>query len=192
MAIINLNIKNNIRCHILCKQVIINYVVLWVWMCVILLFYVHPPFPLLSYFFRGCVFEMVVLPYFVIYYLYISGTLGSCFNYWRSVYWCSVYGIWKRSDTLWPAGRVRLFADYTISFSSLCRLIWWHWTKKNACQVYAAECVSKIETILAIIFHSMYGAMCLQLNQFSCDDCENVYLILLSSSNRKYDTLTIV
>ena len=81
-------------------------------------------------FFRVCVSEMVVLPYSVIYYIYISGTLGLCFNYLCSVYWCSVYGICKWSDTLWAAGRVRLFADYTISLSSLCRPIWRHWTNK--------------------------------------------------------------
>ena len=52
--------------------------------------------------------------------------------------------------------------------------------------------VSKIETILAIIFHSIYGAVCHQLTQFACHDCENVYFILLSSSNRKYESLTIV
>ena len=87
-------------------------------------------FPIVSYFFRGCMSEMVVLPYSVIYYIYISGTLGSCSNYWCSVYWCSVYGICKWSDTLWPAGRVRLFADHIISLSSLCRLTWRHWTNK--------------------------------------------------------------
>ena len=80
--------------------------------------------------FRGGVSEMVVLPYSVIYYIYISGTLGPCFNYLCSVCWCSGYDICKRSDTLWPAGRVRLFADYTIWLSSLCRLIWRHWTIK--------------------------------------------------------------
>ena len=87
-------------------------------------------FPIVVIFFRGCVSAMVVLPYSVIYYIYISGTLGPCFNYLRSVYWSSVYGICKRSDILWPACRVRLFADYTISLSSLCRLIWRHWTNK--------------------------------------------------------------
>ena len=56
--------------------------------------------------------------------------LQVCYSYLCSVYWCSVYGICKPSDTLWPAGRVRLFADYTISLSSLCRLIWRHWTNK--------------------------------------------------------------
>ena len=47
--------------------------------------------------------------------------------------------------------------------------------------------VSKIKTILSIIFRSIYGVLCLQFTQFSCDDHENVYFILLSSSNRKYE-----
>ena len=62
----------------------------------------------------------------------------------------------------------------------------------NARQVYAAECVSKIKTILSVIFYSIYEAVCLQLNWFSCDDRKNVYFILLSSSNRKYESSTIV
>ena len=61
----------------------------------------------------------------------------------------------------------------------------------KCCQVYAAECVSKIKTILSIIFYSIW-AVCLQLTQFSCDDHDNVYFILLSSSNRKYESLNIV
>ena len=76
-------------------------------------------------FFRGCVSEIVVLSYFVIYYIHIPGTRGPCFQY-----WCSVYGICKGSDTLWPVCHFRLFADYTISLSSLCRLIWRYWTTK--------------------------------------------------------------
>ena len=50
--------------------------------------------------------------------------------YWCSFHWCSVNGICKWSDTLWPASRVPSFADYAISLSSLCRLIWSHWTNK--------------------------------------------------------------
>ena len=96
---------------------------------------------------------MAEQPYSVIYYIYISGTLGPCFNY-----WCSVYGICKWSDTLWPAVRVRLFADYTISLSSLCWLIWSHWTNKMFVR-YMLPRVSKIETILSIIFHSVYRAV---------------------------------
>ena len=58
--------------------------------------------------------------------------------------------------------------------------------------VYGAVCVSKIKTILSIILYTIYGAVCLQLTQFSSDDRENVYFILLSSSNWKYESLTIV
>ena len=36
----------------------------------------------------------------------------------------------KLSDTFWLADRVRLFVHYTISLSSLCKLIWRHWTYK--------------------------------------------------------------
>ena len=36
----------------------------------------------------------------------------------------------KYSDTFWLADRVRLFVHYPSSFSSLCKLIWGHWTYK--------------------------------------------------------------
>ena len=74
----------------------------------------------------------------VIYYIYIS---GPCFNCWCSVYWCSVYGICKWSDTLWPAGRARLFADYTISLSSICRLTRRHWTNKMLVRYMLSGCL---------------------------------------------------
>ena len=83
-------------------------------------------FPLLSYF--SVVVCLRWLYYHIlssITYIYIPGTLGPCFHY-----WCSVYSICNWSDTLWPVGPVRLFADYTISISSLCRPIWRHWTTK--------------------------------------------------------------
>ena len=129
----------------------------------------YPPFPLLSYF--------SVVPWF--------STLGPCFHY-----WCLVYGICKWSDALWPVGRVRLFADYTISLSSLCRLIWRHWTIKMLVR-YMLPSVC-LRQFISIIFYSIYRAVCLQLTKFSCDDRENVYFILLSSSSLKYESLTIV
>ena len=137
--------------------------------------------------FRGCVSEMVALSYSAIYYIYIPGTLGPCFHY-----WCSVYGICKWSDTLWPVGRVRLFADYTISLSSLCRLIWKHWTTKMLVRYMVPSVCLRLRQFSQLSLYSLYGAVCLQLTQFSCDDWENVYFILLSSSNRKYESLTIV
>ena len=47
-----------------------------------------------------------------------------------------------------PVGRVRLFANYTISLSSLCRLIWRHWTTK-------------------MLVRYMLPSVCLRLRQFS-------------------------
>ena len=139
-------------------------------------------FPIVVIFFRGCVSEMVVLSYSVIYYIYIPGTLGPCFHY-----WCSVYGICKGSDTLWPVGRVRLFADYTISLSSYCRLIWRHSTTKMLVRYMLPSVCLRLRQFSQLSFIQYMG-----LTQLSCDDCENKYFILLSSSNRKYESLTIV
>ena len=33
----------------------------------------------------------------------------------------------------------------------------------NTCQVHSVECVSKIKSSLSIIFHAIYGAVCIQL-----------------------------
>ena len=110
-------------------------------------------FPIVVIIFRGCVSEMIVLSYSVIYYIYIPGTLGPCFHY-----WCSVYDICKWSDTLLPVGRVHLFADYTISLSSLCRLIWRHWTTK-------------------MLVRYMLPSVCLRLRQFSQLSCIR-YMVL--------------
>ena len=141
-------------------------------------------FPIVVICFRGCVSEMVVLSYSVIYYIYIPGPLGPCFHY-----WCSVYGICKWSDILVVFVCLRITPSHYHHYADFSDGIW---TTKMLSQVYAAEYVSKIKTILSIIFCSIYGAVCLQFTQFSCDDRENVYFILLSSSNRKYETLTIV
>ena len=54
-----------------------------------------------------------------------SGTTGNFFHY-----HCAVYDEWKYSDTFWLADRTRLFVQYNISLSSLCKLIWRHWTYK--------------------------------------------------------------
>ena len=88
-------------------------------------------------------------------------------------------------------GRVRLVADYTISLSSLCRLIWRHWTTE-------------------MLVWYMLPSVCLRLRQFSQLSFVQ-YMVLLSSAypillwwswqcvlyliiiiNRKYESLTIV
>ena len=85
----------------------------------------YPSFPLLSYFFRGCVPEMFVTSYSVTYCICVPGEPGVCFHY-----YCAVYDECKYSDTFWLADRTRLFVHCTISLSSLCKLIWRHWTYK--------------------------------------------------------------
>ena len=82
-------------------------------------------FPIVIIFFRGCVAEMFATSYSVTYCIYVPGKPGICFHY-----YCAVYDEWKYSDTFWLADRIRLFVQYTISLSSLYKLIWRHWTYK--------------------------------------------------------------
>ena len=77
------------------------------------------------YIFRGCVPEMFVTSYSVTYCICVPGKPGICFHY-----YCAVYDECKCSDTFWLADRTRLFVQYIISLSSLCKLIWRHWTYK--------------------------------------------------------------
>ena len=71
--------------------------------------------------------EMFVTSYSVTYIIYVPGKPGICFHY-----YCAVYDECKYSDTFWLADRTRLFVQCTISLSSLCKLVWRHWTYKMA------------------------------------------------------------
>ena len=82
-------------------------------------------FPIVIIFFCGCVPEMFVTSYSVTYCIYIPGKLGICFHY-----YCAVYDEFKYSDTVWLVDCTWLLVQYTISLSSLCKLIWKHWTYK--------------------------------------------------------------
>ena len=68
---------------------------------------------------------MFVTWHSVTYCRYVPGKPGICFHY-----YCLVYDECKYSDTFWLIDRTRLFVQYTISLSSLCKLIWRHWTYK--------------------------------------------------------------
>ena len=61
----------------------------------------------------------------VTYCIYVPGKPGICLRY-----YCAVYDECKYSDTFWLADRTRLFVQNTIPLSSLCKLIWRHWTYK--------------------------------------------------------------
>ena len=63
---------------------------------------------------------------------------------------------------------------------------------KNACQIYFVEFVSKIKHIFSVIHYRIYGAVSFQFTHFPCDNWENIHFVLLSSSNRQYELLSIV
>ena len=48
---------------------------------------------------------------------------------------------------------------------------------KNASQTHSVECVSKIKSVLSIIFHAMYGVVCIQLTHSFYGDCENTFTL---------------
>ena len=77
--------------------------------------------------------------------------------------------------SLRPDGRIRLFAHYTASLSSLCRWIWRYYL--NNCQVHSFECVSQKKSILSIIYHAIHGTACFRLTNFSYDDCMMIVII---------------
>ena len=81
-----------------------------------------------------------------------------------------------------------------VNSSSLLQLHWWiiqtadgtRWvnTQKKtfhvttqindeSSQAHSVECVSKIKSILSIVFHAIYGTLCIQLTHDFYDDCEN-------------------
>ena len=77
------------------------------------------------YHIRGCVPEMFVTSYYVTHCMYVPGKPGICFHH-----YCAVYDECNYSDTVWLPDRTRLFVQYTVSLSPLCKLIWRHWIYK--------------------------------------------------------------
>ena len=44
----------------------------------------------------------------------------------------------------------------------------------NDCQMYSVECASEIKSIVSIIIHAIYEAVCVELSIPSFTDCENI------------------
>ena len=132
--------------------------------------------PIVIIFFRGCVPEMFVTSsYSVTYGIYIPGTPGFCFHH-----YCAVYDEWKYLDTFWLADRVCLFVHYTISLSSMCKLIRRHWIYKMPVRyTFSSVWVGlAIFSQLSIVQYMGLGAFSLPI--FACDDWENIHFVLLS------------
>ena len=129
-------------------------------------------------FFRCCVPEMFVTPYSVTYCIYIPGKPGFCFRYYYAV-----YDEFKYHSFVCTEHHLIIIIVQTY----LKTLNLW-----NACQIYFVECVNEIKHILSVIYHTIYGAVCFQFANLPCDDWDDIYFVLLSSSNRKYGLLPIV
>ena len=82
-----------------------------------------------------------------------------------------------------------------IHYDPMVIFVCWHFTPhyyhhyanvpedaEHACQVHSVERVSKINSILSIIFHAIYGAVRIQLIYLLSDGCEN----MCTSSNQHY------
>ena len=86
--------------------------------------YMYPSFPLLSYF-SVVLFLRCLLPHFL-------SLIAYTFRENREFVFIIIvqFMMCKYSDTFWLADRTRLYVQYTISLSSLCKLTWRHWTYK--------------------------------------------------------------
>ena len=80
---------------------------------------------------------------------------------------------------------------YIISLSSLWKLIWRHWTYKMPVR-YILSSVWVTLSIFSQLSIVQYLGLWFQFTHLPCDDWENIYFVLLSSSNRKYELLPIV
>ena len=101
-----------------------------------------------------------------------SGKTGMLF----SLSLCSLWWV-QKSDMFWLIDCIRLFVHNSISLSSLCKLIWSHWTYRMPVRYSFVKCVSKIKHILSFIHYTMCGAMCFQFTHIPWDDWENIFIL---------------
>ena len=52
---------------------------------------------------------------------------------------------------------------------------------------YILSSVSEIKHILSAVHYTIYEVVCFQFTHLSCDDWDNIYFVLLSSSNQNYE-----
>ena len=103
-------------------------------------------------------------------------------------YYCAVYDECKYSDMFWFAGCTLLFVQYTISLSSLCKLIWMHWIYKMPVR-YVLSSVWVSLSILSPLSITQYVGLCVFSLPISLAMIERIYIyfVLSSSSNQKYE-----
>ena len=135
--------------------------------------------------FRGCVPEMPVTSYSVTYCIY-SGKTGILLSLLLcSLWWVQIFGyVLACRSSSFVCALHHLIIIIVQTYLKTLNLL-------NACQIYFVECVSKIKHIVSAIHCHLYGSVWFQFTHFPCHDCENIHFNL-SSSNRKYELLSIV
>ena len=71
--------------------------------------------------------------------------------------------------------RILLFVHYTISLSSLCKLIWRHWTYKMPVGYILSSVWVRFSLFSRLSF--IYRPVCFQFTHFHCDDWDNTYTL---------------
>ena len=130
----------------------------------------YPPFPLLSYF-SVVVCLRYLLHHMVTNCLYVPGKPGICFHY-----YCAVYDECKYSDTFWLANRTRVFVQYTISLSSMCKLICRHWTYKMPVRYILSSVWVRLSTFSPLSIIQYVGLYVFSL-PISLVMIENIYTL---------------
>ena len=145
----------------------------------------YPPFPLLPYFPWLCDWDVCYIKFCHLLHIR-SGKTGNLF----SLLLCSLW--WVQISGYVLACRSYSFV-YTVHhlIIIIVQLIWRHWIYKIPVW-YIVSIVWVRLSILSVIHYTVCGAVFFQFTHFSCDDWENTYTVLLSSSNRKYGLLPIV
>ena len=137
-------------------------------------------FPIVIIIFLGCVPEMFVTSYSVTYCIYGPGKPGICFHY-----YCAVYDECNYLDTFWLADRTRLFVQYTISLSSLLKLIWRHWTYRMPVRYILSSVWVRLSIFAPLSIIQYVGLYVFSL-PIALVMIERIYILcLISSSNRK-------
>ena len=89
----------------------------------------------------------------------------------------------------WPADPIHLFVHYTISLSSLCKLIWRLWTHKMPVRYILLSVWVRLSTF-SVIHYTICGAVCFQFTHFPCDNWENIYICLIIIIKSEVWTIT--
>ena len=130
-------------------------------------------FPIVIIFFPGCVPKMFVTSYSITYCIYIPGN--------REFLFIIIVQFMMSANSQIRFGLqivFRFFEHYTILLSSLCKLIWRHWTYKLPVR-YILSCVWVRLSIFSQLFIIQYVGLCVFSLPISLVMIERIYILCL-------------